>query len=131
MRTLIAEDDATGRMLLKKFFSDYGECDIAVDGIEALESYLTAYDEKKPHDLICLDIMMPRLDGLSVLKAIRSIEKERDVPDNRKVNVIMTTALNDKKTVLDSYELDCQAFAWKPIDLKKIKEVLKKLELID
>jgi two-component system chemotaxis response regulator CheY len=43
----------------------------------------------------------------------------------------MITALNDKKTVEKSYELGCDGYAWKPIDLDKFQEVLVKLNLID
>jgi response regulator of citrate/malate metabolism len=43
----------------------------------------------------------------------------------------MTTALNDKKTVEQSYKLGCDGYAWKPIDLDKFEEVLIKLNLTD
>lgn len=131
MRILIAEDDMTSRIFMKKFLSDYGECEIAVDGVEAVELFTAALEEENPYDLVCLDIMMPRLDGLKVLKTIRGIEKSRSIDEERQARIIMTTAINDKKTVMESYEHGCQAYAWKPINVKKFKEVLKKLELID
>ena len=131
MRILIAEDDLAGRKVLQKYLSKYGECDIAVDGLEALDTFLTALSENKPYQLICLDIMMPKLDGLKVLKAIRDIEKQKEINEASRVKIIMTTALNDRKTVMESYDSGCEAYAWKPIDLAKLKEVLKKLELIE
>ncbi len=131
MRFLIVEDDPVSRKLLQKFLSQYGECDMVIDGLEALDLFLIAHREKKPYNLICLDIMIPRLDGMKVLKTIRNIEKEKRISEDLKVKIIMTTALNDKEIVLDSYEIGCDAYAWKPIDMKKLKEVLFKLELID
>lgn len=128
MRVLIAEDDFAGRKLLQKFLSQYGECDIAMDGMEALDLFLASIKEKKPYNLICLDIMMPRLDGLRLLKMLRDIESQNKIES--KTKVIMITALNDRETVNQSYENGCQAFAWKPIDLDKFKQVLTKLELI-
>lgn len=130
MRILIAEDDFIGRKLLQKFLSQYGECDIAVNGLEAIDAYLSSDKNQTPYDLICLDIMMPKMDGLKVLKAIRDIEKKKGIPDGDRVKIIMTTALNDRKTVSESYDSGCEAYAWKPIDLEKLKDVLKKLELI-
>lgn len=130
MRILIAEDDLAGRKLLQKFLSRYGECDIAVDGLETLDTFLMAIKEEKPYDLICLDIMMPKLDGLKVLKAVRGIEKEKGIPEGSQVKIIMTTALNDKKTVMEAYDSGCEAYAWKPIDLEKLTEAMKKLGLI-
>lgn len=128
MRVLIAEDDFAGRKLLQKFLSQYGECDIAMDGMEALDLFLASIKEKKPYNLICLDIMMPRLDGLRLLKMLRDIESQNKIES--KTKIIMITALNDRETVNQSYENGCQAFAWKPIDLDKFKQVLTKLELI-
>ena len=130
MRILIAEDDLTGRKILQKFLSQYGECDIAIDGLEALDSFLSAHSEGNPYELICLDIMMPKLDGIKVLRAIRDIEKQKKIGEDSRVKIIMTTALNDKKTIMESYDLGCEAYAWKPIELDKLKEVLQKLLLI-
>ena len=59
MRILIAEDDYVSRTFLYKFLSNYGECDVTVDGIEALEVFIMSLDEGQHYDLICLDIMMP------------------------------------------------------------------------
>ncbi|WHH60085.1 response regulator [Petroclostridium sp. X23] len=130
MRILIVEDDLASRTFMEKFLSKYGECDIAVDGLEAIELFLQALDEETYYDLICLDIMMPKLDGMKTLKAIRNIEKDKGIYESEKVKVIMTTALNDKKTVTQSYSSGCEAYAWKPIETEKFIEVMEKLGLI-
>lgn len=127
MRILIVEDDLSSRKFLYKFMSDYGDCDITVDGIEGLDAYLMALDEKEPYDLICLDIMMPKIDGVKVLKTIREIEKQRKIEGDKKVKIIMTTALNDVDLVNGSFENGCEVYANKPIDIKKLKNVMEKL----
>lgn len=127
MRILIAEDDFASRKFLYKFLSSYGECDMTIDGEETLEAYTLAYDEGTPYDLICLDIMMPKMDGIKVLKEIREIEDEKGIDERERVKIIMTTALNDVKNVFDSFETGCQAYASKPIDTQKLVEVMKKL----
>ena len=130
MRTLIVEDDLASRIFLKKFLSKYGDCDVAVDGLEAIDAYLMAVKENQPYDLICLDIMMPKVDGLKTLKAIRDIEQQNGVSEAERVKVIMTTALNDTETVLAASELGCEGYAWKPIEIGKFLEVMKVLGLI-
>lgn len=129
MHVLIAEDDRTGRILLQKFLARYGECDVVENGLETLDSFLFALDNGTPYDLLCLDIMMPKLDGLKVLKAIREIERQKGIDNSRRARIIMTSALNDRKTVSESYDLGCEAFAWKPIDIDKFKEILVMLDL--
>ena len=130
MKILIAEDDLASRKFIFKFLSRYGDCDITVDGMEALDAFMLAWDEGTPYDLICLDIMMPNLDGIKTLKAIRDIEKQKGIDNKDRAKVIMTTALNEKENVYSAFENGCEAFAAKPIDTEKLTEVLKKLELI-
>ena len=79
MKYLIVEDDFAARRLLQRYLSNYGDCDIAVDGNEAVEAFRQAVDEKEPYDLICLDIMMPNMDGHEALKVIRQIESEHGI----------------------------------------------------
>lgn len=129
-RVLIAEDDLIGRRTLKKFLSRFADCDLAVDGLETLNLFIQGLQNKEPYDLVCLDIMMPHLDGLKVLEALRDIEKQMNIPEEQRVKVIMTTALNDKQTVMQAYGLGCVGYAWKPIDFSKLQEVLLELDLI-
>jgi two-component system, chemotaxis family, chemotaxis protein CheY len=130
MRILIAEDDMISRKFLSKFLSQYGECDVVVDGMEALDAYLISVKENEPYDVICLDIMMPKVDGVKVLKAIRDFEKQRGVMPDKKVKIIMITALADTEYVHKAFELGCEAYAAKPIDTDKLIEVMQKLEII-
>ncbi|MBR1743956.1 MAG: response regulator [Lachnospiraceae bacterium] len=130
MRTLIAEDDFASRKFMLKFLSKYGECDPTVDGMEAVDAYLMGLEADMPYDLVCLDIMMPKLDGYQALKAIRDIEDERNIPENKRAKIIMTTALNEGANVNRAFDLGCVAYAGKPIDQAKFENVLRKLELI-
>lgn len=131
MRILIAEDDLISRTIMKKYLLKYGDCDIAVDGEEALSFFMSAMNEAKPYDLITLDIMMPKLDGHRVLKEIRDIETSRRIFGSDGVKVIMTTALSDKTNVLNAFRSQCEAYLIKPIDKGKIIAELKKLNLIE
>lgn len=130
MRILIAEDDFASRKAILKFLSAYGECDVTVDGMEAIDAFMMALEEEDPYDLICLDVMMPVMDGYQVLKAIRNIEKQKKIPKDKCVKVVMTTALNEERNVKMAFDLGCEAYVGKPIDVEKFEKVLKKLDLI-
>ena len=127
MRILIAEDDMVSRQFLQKYLSRYGECDIVVDGLEALDAYMIALKDEQPYELICLDIMMPKVDGVKVLKNIRDMENQRKIPAEKRVKIIMTTALAETQFVQQAFEYGCNAYAAKPIDIEKFEEVLQKL----
>lgn len=130
MRILIAEDDLASRKFLFKFLSKYGECDLVVDGLETLDAFLMASKENNPYDLICLDIMMPKVDGVKVLKYIRDLETQKGLLPEKRSKVIMTTALAETQFVQNAFEIGCDAYAAKPIDTEKLVEVMQKLGLI-
>ncbi len=130
MRVLIAEDDFTNRKFMLRFLSRYGECDVTVDGNEAIEAFSMALEANEGYDLICLDIMMPGLDGYQALRKIREIESEHNIPEKNAVKIIMTTALSEGKNVMKAFDMGCTAYAGKPIDQDKFENVLRKLELI-
>lgn len=131
MKILIAEDDFVSRKFIYKFMSQYGDCDVTVDGMEAIEVFLMSLEEKHYYDLVCLDIMMPEVDGIKALKTMRKLEDEKNVPEGKRAKVIMTTALNSTDEVFDSFGSGSEAYAVKPIDTEKLTEVMRKLGLID
>lgn len=130
MKILLAEDDFVTRKFMVNFLSKYGECDVTVDGMEAVDAFMMALEDGDPYDLVCLDIMMPVMDGYQSLVGIRNLEKERNVPADKAVKVIMTTALNDERNVKMAFELGCTVYSGKPIDQDRFEQALKKLELI-
>ncbi len=131
MRVLIAEDDLTSRKFLYKFLSQYGECDLVVDGLEALDAVLISLKENNPYDLICLDIMMPKVDGVRVLKHIKELEIQKGLLPEKRAKVIMTTALAETNIVQNAFNIGCDAYSQKPIDTDKLKEILIQLNLIE
>lgn len=130
MKILLAEDDFVTRKFMKKFLSNYGECDVTVDGMEAVDAFMMALEEGEPYDLVCLDIMMPVMDGYQALQGIRNIEKQREISPDKMVKVIMTTALNEERNVKMAFDLGCTAYSGKPIDKEKFEQALKKLGMI-
>ena len=130
MKILIVEDDFTSRILMHKFLAPYGDVHIAVDGKEALEVVRSSYEEKEPYMLICLDLMMPELDGHAVLEQIRAIEEEFGISNADRIRIIMTTALSDADNVNSAFQNRCDAYMIKPLERAKLLHQLRKLNLI-
>lgn len=131
MKILIVEDDFISRRLLLTMLNPYGSCDISVNGTEALEAFKIAQEEVDPYNLICLDIMMPEMDGQEVLKEIRRIENKLEIAGSKKVKVIMTTALDDFDNIKAAFEEKCDAYLVKPINKDKFLDALRKVGAIN
>lgn len=128
LKILIAEDDMISRKVIWKALEVYGECDLVVNGIEAIDAHMMALKDKEPYDLMCIDIMMPRIDGIKALKTIRDLEMQYQVKNP--VKIIMVTALDEREVVDDAFDKGADAYATKPLDIDKLIEVMKNLELI-
>jgi two-component system chemotaxis response regulator CheY len=131
MKCLIVEDDFISRRVMKELLATYFESDIAVNGEEAVTAFRLAHESKKPYDLICMDIMMPVVDGNEALRQIRDLERKIGIPPEIEVKVIMTTALDDPKTVIDSfYKSGATSYLVKPISKHKLMRELRSFRLI-
>ncbi len=130
MKILIVEDDFTNRMFLQEVLKSYGSTHIAVNGKEAVAAVRAAMSSGEPYNLICLDIMMPEMDGQQALREIRALEEAEGTMSSRGAKIIMTTALGDPKNVFASFNSLCDAYVTKPIDRAKLLDELRKLELI-
>ena len=128
MRILIAEDDFASRKFMLKFLTKYAEVDVTVDGQEAVNAFELALEDGEPYDLVCLDVMMPNMDGLEALETIRQIEAGCDTATKR-ARVIMTTALNEVNQVDKAFQLGCEGYAVKPIDTDKFLMIMDKMGL--
>jgi two-component system chemotaxis response regulator CheY len=128
MRSLVAEDDATNRLLLKSFLSRYGECDVALNGKQAVEAVNTARQRSCAYDLVCMDLGMPELDGQL---AIREIRKHESIDGALKATrIIVTTAHSDMESITTALLGRCDAYLVKPINIGKLSHELKKLGLV-
>ena len=130
MKTLIVEDDFTSRLLLQEILKTHGPIDTANNGKEAVAAVQKALDAGESYDLICLDIMMPEMDGQEALRKIREQEDQREIPSKDRVKIVMTTALDDPKNVIAAYQNLCDTYIIKPIQKKMLLEALRKLRLI-
>lgn len=112
---LVIEDDASVRTLLSKALLARGyEVETSEDGLAAL----TRLEAFQP-DLIIVDIMMPRLDGMTFVRAIKGHRKTQPIP------VIFLTAKNDPRTMIEGINLGAKFYVTKPF---QIDELISKVE---
>jgi|ERR1700735_2429130 len=130
MRTLVVEDDFTSRLLLQSLLSQYGECHIAVNGMEAVAAFHNAQNSGQHYDLICMDIMMPEMDGQTAITEIRAMEEAQGTLSTSGVKIIMTTAVDDVQSVVKSFKSLCDAYLFKPIDTQKLLSHIKEFHLV-
>ncbi|MCB0323218.1 MAG: response regulator [Bdellovibrionales bacterium] len=125
MKLLLVEDEPSSRVLLGQLLAQYGSLSIAEDGEEGIEQFRLAFDAGAPYDVVFLDIVMPKLNGRDVLRAIRSIEEQSGIVGLDGVKVIMTTALEDADNVLGAFREGCEAYLVKPVDQKALSSLLE------
>jgi len=130
MRVLIVEDDFIGSRLMKKFLEADCFCHLAFDGREAIDAFEAALKEGKPYDLLFLDIMMPEVNGIDVLKTVRTMEEQRGIAHDKGVKVIMTTAMNDADVIMESFTARCDGYIVKPVRKEKLFEEIENLGLL-
>ena len=131
MKTLIVEDDFTSRLFLQTFLSRYGDCHMAVNGKEAVEAFRLATENGSPYHLICMDIMMPEMDGQEAVRQVRALEEARGVLSPHGAKIVMTTAVNEMKEVFRSFQALCDAYLVKPINTAELLSQLRSLRLIE
>ncbi len=130
MKTLIVEDDFTSRLLMQEILKPYGPSHVAVNGKEAVEAFSTALESGEPYNLVCMDIMMPEMDGQQALRRIRALEESNGIFSTDGVKIIMTTALGDMKNVNSAFSGLADGYLVKPIDKAKLIDIVKKFMLI-
>ena len=117
-KILVVEDDNQIQELIVEFLSsqDY-IVDTANDGVEGYEKFKSG-----EYDLVILDVMMPRLDGHSLCKVIRNIDKE--------VSIIFLTALGDEENEIKGFDLNADDYISKPFSfnilIKRVEAVLRR-----
>jgi DNA-binding response OmpR family regulator len=114
---LVADDDPIIQRILRLNLELEGySVTTASDGVEALESLA-----RTPYDLVVLDVMMPRLDGLEVLRRIREQATTAGIP------VIMLTARSGAEDLWDGWTLGVDYYLTKPFDIDDLVRSINRL----
>ena len=127
---LIVDDEDHCRKLLAAFLEPYGQCEYAYNGHEAVTAVRLAIEDDEPYDAICLDIMMPEMDGHHALPAIREMEKQHGIVGTNGAKVIMVTALRESLHCIQSFREGCESYVTKPVSESAVLEKMHELGVI-
>lgn len=128
---LLVEDDPDDEMLTRMALEEnhlMNEIVVAHDGVEALD-YLFGGGKYAGRDLtdlpqvVLLDLKLPKLNGLDVLRAIRADDRTRLLP------VVILTSSNEETDLLAGYNLGVNSYVLKPVDFHQFTEAVKQLGL--
>ncbi|MCK5148271.1 response regulator [bacterium] len=132
MRFLIVEDDAVCALVFKETLKVYGQCDVAEDGLKGVKLFSEAIDRKEGYDLICMDIMMPNMDGQTALQAIRDKEKASNINLTKRTSVLMITALKDDANIGSAFLRGAaDGYLVKPVKKRELLDEVVRLGLIE
>jgi two-component system chemotaxis response regulator CheY len=127
MKALVVDDELVSRKKLQKIMESLGECEAVESGSAAIAAFQKALENGMPFDLITLDVLMPKMDGTEVLYTIREIEKEKKIPKEKQVKILMVTSHSDKDTFITSIQAGCDDYIVKPFDREVIINKLQKI----
>lgn len=120
------DEELTVRALRKNNLAN--EIFVARDGVEALDYLFGQESDARPDtvlrpQVILLDLKLPKLDGLGVLRRIRADERTKFIP------VVVLTSSNEEKDLVDSYGLGANSYVRKPVDFTQFTEAARQLGL--
>jgi two-component system chemotaxis response regulator CheY len=124
MKILIVDDDEFSRTILSDILRDIGQCDMACNGYEAIDAFMQAGSDGAPYDLICLDLIMPEIDGLQVLRQIRTIEERESIDFADSVKVVMVSSMSDFEHIMMSFDSRRESYLLKPCTRQQLLEQL-------
>ncbi len=128
---LLVEDNEDDAELTLRVFQQYhfaNHIHVARDGVEALDCLfgMGAYGKRSPCEqtkLILLDLKLPKVDGLEVLRRCKSDERTKSIP------VVMLTSSREEQDVIESYKLGVNSYIVKPVDFHQFVDAVKQLNV--
>ena len=128
VEVLLVEDNANDEMLALHAFKRHNIADkvhVVRDGAEALEYIFRsgAYAERTTENpkLILLDLKLPKVDGIEVLRQVRSDRRTRLVP------VVVLTSSSEERDIVETYSLGVNSYIVKPVDFEQFNDVTRRL----
>ncbi len=131
IRALIVEDVFLIQRVIERFIEPYGTFRVSNNGRSALKEYAEYFFNGDAFNLVCLDIYLPEVNGLEVLKHIRDFEKEIRLSEEERSKIIIISSVTHPGTIQQAYDLGCDYYITKPFSKDDILKALKKLKLIN
>lgn len=127
MKILVVDDESVSLRKMELIMKSYGTCDKVENGQAAIDAFVKAWGDWSPYDLISLDMLMEGMNGSETLSKIREMEILKNVPEDKRVKVIMVTALADKDTIISCVQAGCDDFISKPFERQIVEGKLSRL----
>jgi two-component system response regulator len=119
---LLVEDNPADVELTQRAFATNrlaNRIHVARDGLEALEFLFSSADAVDQLSLVLLDLKMPRMDGLEVLRRMKADPRTRHLP------VVMMTSSSEESDLVSSYDLGANSYIVKPVDFENFTEAVR------
>lgn len=127
IRALVVDDEATSRDILENMLNEIAIVETVESGIQAIGAVTASLVNRKPYDLITMDISMPGMDGIEALRIIRTVELEfGDIASSK---ILMATSSTQHQHIVDSYNYKCEGFLFKPFSVDEMHAKLRVLGL--
>ena len=130
MKFLIVDDDFDSRKTINTMLLKYGECDMALNGVETLNAVLRSYKANIPYNLIFLDNNMPDLSCDKVVESIRKFESSQGIDIKEGIKIVILYADDPPKTMTYSLNKGFESYIIKPVDKEKIVKAFTKIGYI-
>lgn len=128
-RVLIVEDDPDDEALILRALRSAhltNPIDIARDGVEAL-AYCLGDDDSSPSSpspiVILLDLKLPKIDGLEVLRRLRAADRTCNIP------IVVLTSSDEQEDIIKSYQLGVSSYVRKPVEFQQFTTAVAQLGL--
>jgi len=130
MKVLLLEDVRLIQKLITNFLGDLAVVDTAENGLSAMRMVQESIKKDERYDVIFLDVLIPDLNGLQVLKEIRKAEAENNIAPEKRSKIIMVSTITDENTVKKALAEGCDGYIAKPFSKDRLLTELKSLKLI-
>lgn len=129
-KVLIVDDEETSREIALFDIRDIHDCDTAIDAFDAYNKLWNAIAEGTPYDVMVLDEIMPGMDGIALLKIMKTNEKYVDALKDKPMKFIIMSDVESEKDIQKIYRtvLDEKCvFIKKPLNKEQLSDIIKDL----
>ena len=127
MKTLVIDAEEAIREGLAGIFGNNGVCDTAENGQIGLDLVQKSFELNMPYALVMLDIVLPEIDGGTIIKRIRANELKYGVDTLNEARILVVSHRKDEPTILNAFRNGASGWISKPVDMEHILNKIKNL----